>query len=106
MEKAFIFISIFLIFSVSANNSFDSSTEEKITSIYWITPDDTSAIVYAQFEMFEHVRSTITNAIMVGNNWKTDPKELQESDKLLLMLPSDSQIIEVHLMSNAISYEG
>lgn len=109
MTKTWIFVLTMLFANcafANAQHEYDSATAEHIQSIYWLSKAEDSAIVYARLEGFQELRALIDQTILAGNISSDVTVNLDDADKLLLMMPEQKTILEVFITNNHLIFNG
>ena len=92
--------------STFANARYDSDTAQNVKSIYWLSKNEDSAIVYARFEGFYSLRDLIDKTILASNTSSKVDSSIDGADKLLLMMPEQENILEIFLTDNHLVFNG
>ena len=85
---------------------YDADTAKNIKSIYWLTKTEDKAIVYARFEAFYSLRDLIDQTILSGNISSAAEVNLDNTDKLLLMMPGLNTDLEMLLTDKYLIFNG
>lgn len=103
-----IVLTVFFANCVFANvqYEYDADTAKNIKSIYWLTKAEDKAIVYARFEAFLSLRDLIDQTILSGNISSAAEVNLDNTDKLLLMMPGLNANLVILLTDNSLIFNG